>query len=81
MAQSKMISTTSAADLKGCSRQAITEAIQRGAIDGEKVGRNFVVRDNRKFEEWQPNPARQEIGRESQKPAKPAKGRAKKAKR
>ena len=61
-----------AADLKGCSRQAIAEAIQRGAIDGEKVGRNYVVRDNRKFQDWQPSQVRQEIGRESQKPKRKA---------
>ena len=73
-----MINTTTAADLKGCSRQAIAEAIQRGAIDGEKVGRNYVVRNNRKFQEWQPNPVRQEIGRESKKPKR---RRSKKAKK
>ncbi|MBB27402.1 MAG: hypothetical protein CME25_00670, partial [Gemmatimonadetes bacterium] len=51
------------AQLKACTRQAILDAIERGAIDGQKVGRNFLVRKNGKFESLQPNPRRQKAGR------------------
>ena len=49
--------------------KAILDAIERGAIDGQKVGRNFLVRKNGKFERWQPNPRRQKAGREGQRSA------------
>ena len=62
----KLISTTAAAEEKDCSRQAVTDAINRGAIDGVKAGRNYVIRANKKYRDWQPNPVRQQIGRESQ---------------
>ncbi len=44
--------------------KAILDAIERGAIDGQKVGRNFLVRKNGKFERWTPNPRRQQAGRD-----------------
>ena len=59
-----LISSNEAAQLKACTRQAILDAIERGAIDGQKVGRNFLVRKNGKFERWTPNPRRQKAGRE-----------------
>ena len=80
MARSRKIDRATAAEIKGCSRQAIAGAIRRRAIDGDKVGRSYVIRANRKFEDWQPNPVRQQIGRESQKPKRRAK-KAKKANR
>jgi hypothetical protein len=43
--------------------KATLDAIELGAIDGQKVGRNYLVRKNRKFERWQPNPRRQKAGR------------------
>ena len=69
-----IIGTAEAAERKGCSRNSILGAIRKGSIDGEKLGpRSYVVRDNKKFQEWQPNAARQQIGRESQKPKRQAK--------
>jgi hypothetical protein len=59
-----LISSNEAAQLKACTRQAILDAIERGAIDGQKVGRNFLVRKNGKFERWTPNPRRQQAGRD-----------------
>jgi hypothetical protein len=59
-----LISSNEAAQMKVCTRQAILDAIERGAIDGQKVGRNYLVRKNGKFERWQPNPRRQKAGRE-----------------
>ena len=67
MGKLRLIDTATAAAEKGCSRKAILDAIRRGAIDGEQTGRYFVVMANRRFEVWQPNPVRQQIGRESQK--------------
>jgi hypothetical protein len=75
MATSKLISTGEAAELKGCTRKAIRDAVLRGDLGGEQAGRFFFVRANKKFEAWQPNPLRQQIGRESQKPKKSARKR------
>ena len=66
MPKSKLISTSQAAQDKACTIKAIVDAIKRGAIDGEQTGRYFVIRANRKYEAWQPNRRRQQIGRESQ---------------
>ena len=45
-------------------RQAIVAAINRGDIDGSKLGpRTLVVHDNALFEAWTPNAVRQAAGR------------------
>ena len=68
MSPLNVLSTQQAADEKGCSKQAILDAITRGVIDGQRVGREFIVQPNRKFREWHPSPLRQEEpGRKSQK--------------
>ena len=72
MAKIQMLATSEAAQIKGCTRKAIVDAIKRGDIDGDQTGRYFVVRANKRFEAWQPNPRRQQIGRESQKKPKKA---------
>ena len=66
MPLSTLISSSEAAQIKACTRQAIVDAIARGAIDGQQVGRSYMVRKNGKFERWQPNPRRQKAGREGQ---------------
>ena len=68
----RFMGTRAAAEEKGCSVQAILAAVKRGAIDGERVGREFVVYPNKKYRHWEPNRLRQQIGRESQKPKKRA---------
>ena len=65
-----LIPVGEAAESKGCSRNAIRDAIRRKDLDGRQIGRFFFVRANKRFEAWQPNPLRQKIGRESQKPKK-----------
>ena len=67
MSPLNVLSTQQAAEEKGCSRQTILDAIARGVIDGQRVGREFIVQPNRKFREWHPSPMRQEFGRKSQK--------------
>ena len=62
-----LIDTATAAKKKNCSRNAILDAVNRGAIDGQKTGRYYVVMENAKFANWNPNPDRQQIGRDSQK--------------
>ena len=59
-----LISSNEAAQLKACTRQAIVDAIARGAIDGQQVGRSYMVRKNGKFERWKANPRKQKAGRE-----------------
>jgi hypothetical protein len=73
MATTKLLDTATAATEKGCSRQAILGAIRNSKIDGEQLGRYYAVRANRKFEDWQPDPTRQQIGRESQRPRRQTK--------
>ncbi len=73
MARIERLSTVEAAKLKGCTRQGIFQAIQRGKLDAEKVGRTNIVVANQKFQEWTPNPKIQAARRK-----KPAKRRAKK---
>ena len=63
----KLIPVGEAAQEKGCSRNAVRDAIKRGALDGEQLGRFFFVKGNKKYKEWGPNKERQKIGRESQK--------------
>ena len=69
MAPTKLIPTIEAAELKGCSRNAILSAVKRGAIDGVQAGRYYVICANAKFDAWEADPERQQIGRDSQKPA------------
>jgi hypothetical protein len=59
-----LMSSTEAAEEKSVTRQAIIKAIERGDIDGHRVGqRSLVVVANKKFQEWYPNPVRQAAGR------------------
>ena len=48
-----LLSTDEAAEVKGTSRQVIIQAIKRGEIDTVPVGKRFVVKANKKFEQWQ----------------------------
>ena len=66
MPKTELISTAEAAKRKSCSRVAILDAIKRNVIDGVNTGRYYVVRANIKFEDWQPDLRRQQIGRDSQ---------------
>lgn len=63
----EFISTKDAAEQKGCTPQGIWGAIKRGAINGQQVGRSYIVAVDAKFKEWQPNPDKQKAGVESQK--------------
>lgn len=51
----ELISTSEAAEKKGTSRQVIIGAIERGAIEAQKIGGRFAVKVNTKFENWQPS--------------------------
>ena len=48
-----LLSTDEAAEVKGTSRQVIIKAIQRGEIDTVPVGKRYVVKVDKKFEQWQ----------------------------
>ena len=50
-----LLSTEEAAKTKGTSRQVIIGAIQRGDIEGEKIGGRYVVRADRQFVQWEPS--------------------------
>jgi hypothetical protein len=57
------ISVQEAAALKGVSRGGLWLAIKRGEIDADKVGRAFVVKVNKKFEEWERHREKQRAGK------------------
>ncbi|MDP6102568.1 MAG: hypothetical protein QF579_04620 [Dehalococcoidia bacterium] len=58
-----LLSTDEAAALKGTSRQVIIRAIKRGEIDTVPVGKRFVVKANKRFEEWQLSERHQKAGK------------------
>lgn len=71
-----LMSTTEAAKLKGVSRQAILDAVRRGALNGQKVGGHYiVVKGNKKFEAWEPVAVRQKAGKARARKAKKAKSK------
>ena len=55
----ELLSVVEAAAKKGCTVQAIRDAIAKDKIKGQHVGRSLVVMGNRKFDEWEPNSKRQ----------------------
>ena len=57
------ITVIEAAKQKKCTGSAIRYAIQDGKIDAEQFGRTWVIRCNRKFDNWQPNPKIQKAGK------------------
>ena len=59
----ELLSVVEAAEKKGCAVQAIRDAIAKGKIRGQQVGRSLVVMGNKKFDEWKPNPKRQAGGK------------------
>ena len=63
-----MMTTKKAAAEKGCSPQAIRDAVKREALDGDWFGRARTVKDNKKFREWFPS-GKQRSGKARQKQA------------
>jgi hypothetical protein len=57
-----LLSVPEAAERKGISRQALLDAVKRNDISGSKVGRNWVVYADGKFEQWEPAAYRKENG-------------------
>jgi len=51
---------------KGCSRQAVLDAIQKGLLDADKMGgMGYLVKTNKRYREWGPDPKKQAAGRQS----------------
>lgn len=49
-----MLSVIDAAAKKGVTRDAMLKAVNAGKINAQKVGRSFVVFDDKKFEAYEP---------------------------
>lgn len=47
------ITTVEAARRKGCTRQAIVDAIGRGEINARKLGNLWIVEDDAKLAAWE----------------------------
>ena len=67
----EQLTVVEAAQSKGCSGQAIRDAIKKGVIDADVFGKTYVVKVNAKYKQWAPSTDKQAAG----------KARAKKAKR
>ena len=48
-----LISVRQAADAKGCTTQAIYQALDRGDLDDVRIDRARHVRANKRYREWQ----------------------------
>ena len=57
-----LLSTDDAAALKNTSRQVIIRAIRRGEIDTVPVGKRFVVKGNKRFQQWKLSERHQKAG-------------------
>jgi hypothetical protein len=57
------ITVTETAKRKGCSGQAVRDAIDRGVLDAQVFGRTYVIKVNRKFRDWKPLAVKQKAGR------------------
>ena len=52
----ELISVVEAAARKGCSTQAVRDAIVTGKVKGRKVKRSYIVRADKDFSDWEPEP-------------------------
>jgi len=50
-----MLSIIDAAAQKGVTRDAVLKAVNAGKINAQKVGRSFVVFDDKKFKAYEPS--------------------------
>ena len=66
------ITVAEASKDKGCTGQAIRDAIAKGALDADVYGKTYVVKCNKKWVDWMPNPKRQVAGGIRQKRTKKA---------
>ena len=67
------ITVAEASKYKSCTGQAIRDAIAKGVLDADVFGKTYVVKCNKKWEDWMPNPKRQAAGGIRQKKIKKAK--------
>jgi excisionase family DNA binding protein len=56
---SDMLTAAEAAREKGCSRQAVSQAVQAGRLRGEKWGRFYVIR-RKDLDAWRPREPKKE---------------------
>ena len=56
------ISPQEAAQIKGCSNQAVLDAIKAEKIDAERFSRVWLIKNNRKFQQWTPGEKHQAAG-------------------
>ncbi len=59
----EQIGVTDAAERKGCSAQAVRDAIKKGLLDAMMIGGTYIIMTTRKFENWNPSPNMQKGGR------------------
>ncbi len=57
------LSVIEAAIRKKCTGQAVRNAIRAGYLDAMQIGRPYIVKANKSFNEWTPNPKSQNAGR------------------
>ena len=57
------VSPQEAAQIKGCSDQAVLDAIKAEKIDAERFSRVWLIKSNRKFQQWTPGEKHQAAGK------------------
>ena len=70
-----MITVTEAANEKGCTGQAVRNAIKAHGLDYQQFGRTLVIKANKKYNEWNPSPKRVAAGKKIAARRKKATGR------
>ena len=58
-----LLSVPDAAEKKGISRQGMLDAVKRGEVSASKVGKQWIIMADAKFEMWQPAKRKQEDSR------------------
>ena len=57
------ITVKEASARKGCSGQAVRDAIKAGLLDAKIFARTYVVKCNKKWQQWSPNTDKQKAGK------------------
>ena len=70
----EQLTVTETATRKGCSVQAVRDAIKMGRLDAEMFGKTYILKCNAKWQRWEPMAVRQAAGRSRWKIGKKGRG-------
>lgn len=67
----EQITVAEASNRKGCTGQAVRDAITRGVVDAQLYGKTYVIKVNWKFRDWEPLAVKQRAGKASWQDGRP----------